>query len=527
MHMFKQPGVLAVVTLTFGLACTAGFVGCQTGSSGRPIGNENANSSANDNENVNVNVNADVDVNSHATGLEFNPNYTDLPRAINPNAANAGATLPATADLTGSLPPIGQQGRLGSCTAWASGYAAATYSANRQFQWGADTEAHQASPGYLYRKLLEADAAEGLVCGDGTSIATAMNLLVEDGCSSLAVVGYTDQQCLEALEGDAANFQIGSFKRVTPTDRNAVKAELAAGNVVVLAAKLHEAFMGWNSGDVYYGSGNLLTGGHALACVGYDDTRGAYRIMNSWGTGWGDAGFMWMAYETFEATIVEAYVVLGTGKDEPPPPPPPTETDPMGYLDDAFQFEDQDALSGEYVVYLVFNYHFDAPVLIHTVTVFDPSGDSGQQTYETWFSKGYVAFAKTGGFQWTAGTYGLHFETTTSLGHDIAYEGYVSVEPIGGVAEDGPCFDACYYSFNGICDDGGPGALTAECYYGLDCYDCGPRAALAKTAEVTHLFRGIPVEAKPDAPNFPAAGLREGDLGENGKPLVITRAAQP
>lgn len=37
------------------------------------------------------------------------------------------------------------------------------------------------------------------------------------------------------------------------------------------------------------------------------------------------------------------------------------------------------------------------------------------------------------------------------------------------------CDNACRWSYDGECDDGGPGAQHAVCPYGSDCYDCGPR----------------------------------------------------
>ena len=39
----------------------------------------------------------------------------------------------------------------------------------------------------------------------------------------------------------------------------------------------------------------------------------------------------------------------------------------------------------------------------------------------------------------------------------------------------GACTDNCYYSFDGYCDDGGPGSLYSDCALGDDCYDCGMR----------------------------------------------------
>jgi len=37
-------------------------------------------------------------------------------------------------------------------------------------------------------------------------------------------------------------------------------------------------------------------GGHAVGCVGYDDAKAAFIIRNSWGAGWGVAGYGFMPY---------------------------------------------------------------------------------------------------------------------------------------------------------------------------------------------------------------------------------------
>ena len=37
------------------------------------------------------------------------------------------------------------------------------------------------------------------------------------------------------------------------------------------------------------------------------------------------------------------------------------------------------------------------------------------------------------------------------------------------------CSDSCFYSHNGLCDDGAQNAATARCYVGTDCSDCGVR----------------------------------------------------
>jgi hypothetical protein len=512
------------------------------------------------------------------------------PQSINPYAATSSQELPSSVDLTKDAPGIGDQGRLGSCTAWASAYAGATYTANRQYEWGAETTGHQASPGYMYARLLEEHQFD---CGSGTSISLALELLKQEGCSSLATVAYRDDTCEEnPSASDAANFRLGSTYRVDHTSQSAVKGELAAGRIVVFGANLYDDFFDASGSGVYTGSGVLMQQGeqhaaHAMSLVGYDDALSAYRVMNSWGTAWGDSGFLWMAYSTFEALAFEAYSLEPTGDRDPPDPepgpgpepPPPPQDDPDGFLDDAFQFADADPLTGEQVVYLVFFWHFTAPVQIHTISVTDPLGATGQQDWNSeWYLDGYVYFTQTGGFSWQAGTYHLEFDTTTQVGNDVLYYGDASVgppdwfEPIGedeicnnycewafdgecddggpdsdwavcefgsdcadcnvrslddldggGGDETGICYDYCEWAGDGWCDDGGPGADFFVCPYGSDCTDCDVRPPLDNGSykRTTHVFRGIPVENPPEALLLPPAGVRPDTLGANGKPVKI------
>lgn len=53
-----------------------------------------------------------------------------------------------------------------------------------------------------------------------------------------------------------------------------------------------------------------LVGGHAMTVIGFDDYRygGAFRVVNSWGSDYGDEGFIWIKYDDFSKYAVEAYV---------------------------------------------------------------------------------------------------------------------------------------------------------------------------------------------------------------------------
>jgi C1A family cysteine protease len=39
-----------------------------------------------------------------------------------------------------------------------------------------------------------------------------------------------------------------------------------------------------------------MIGGHAVLCIGYDNTKQALIVRNSWGDQWGDKGYFYMPY---------------------------------------------------------------------------------------------------------------------------------------------------------------------------------------------------------------------------------------
>jgi C1A family cysteine protease len=48
---------------------------------------------------------------------------------------------------------------------------------------------------------------------------------------------------------------------------------------------------------------------HAISLCGYDDSKHAYYAINSWGTSWGSAGYIWIDYD-FLATINTTLYVI-------------------------------------------------------------------------------------------------------------------------------------------------------------------------------------------------------------------------
>jgi C1A family cysteine protease len=91
-----------------------------------------------------------------------------------------------------------------------------------------------------------------------------------------------------------------------------MKSVLAAQYLIEFGFQVYDYFM---SADMAAkgllpvpASSEQLQGGHAVALVGYDDSKvitaadgaaskGAFLVRNSWGANWGLSGYFWMAYD--------------------------------------------------------------------------------------------------------------------------------------------------------------------------------------------------------------------------------------
>ena len=82
------------------------------------------------------------------------------------------------------------------------------------------------------------------------------------------------------------------------------------------------------SGGVFKDSGSRNID-HAVMVVGWDDSKGkgCWLLRNSWGTSWGERGYMWIEYGANQVGDGALWAVA-TGGPVPPPPVPPTPPTP-------------------------------------------------------------------------------------------------------------------------------------------------------------------------------------------------------
>lgn len=131
---------------------------------------------------------------------------------------------------------------------------------------------------------------------DGTDIRTAMRLSKSVGMRANARWKYGK---IVAIEEKA--FPIASYVRLTSTQQ--IKEAVHAIGPVQFGMDVDEGIFDpiWKEDGCYCPPPNgEPVGGHAMLLTGWDDKRRAFRVKNSWGHEWGDAGMVWMPYSWFD-----------------------------------------------------------------------------------------------------------------------------------------------------------------------------------------------------------------------------------
>jgi len=262
------------------------------------------------------NQNTEPETTVFAKGAEENPRYALIPSPAVPRAIRE-AERPVQKDLSGFVPTPGNQGQLNSCVGWAGAYGLMSYLAALNVEgWvELDNTSRHFSPSFVFNQVnaFRLGRSRFSSCQQsGTYLADLFVLLRDTGCVTWAEVPYTVDDC-QTQPGDTAvagagDFRISYFRQVE-RDVDTMRAYLNQDIPVVATLAIGEAFTRLGPGDVYATLETAEGLAHAVLVVGYDDTIGAIKIMNSWGTRWGDGGFGLISYDIWEQVDKEAYVV--------------------------------------------------------------------------------------------------------------------------------------------------------------------------------------------------------------------------
>lgn len=101
-------------------------------------------------------------------------------------------------------------------------------------------------------------------------------------------------------------YYVGSSSSVPTT--TAIKTAIQSKGAVAAAVYVDSYWQAYTGGTFTRNASGSPN--HAILLVGWDDSRGAWRLKNSWGTGWGESGFMWIAYGSQKVGYGANYVNL-------------------------------------------------------------------------------------------------------------------------------------------------------------------------------------------------------------------------
>jgi len=77
----------------------------------------------------------------------------------------------------------------------------------------------------------------------------------------------------------------------------------------VSAGVYADAYFEYYTGGVFNAAPTTQDCNHAIQLVGWDDTKGAWLLKNSWGPSWGVDGFMWIKYGANKVGEAAAWAV--------------------------------------------------------------------------------------------------------------------------------------------------------------------------------------------------------------------------
>lgn len=262
------------------------------------------------------------------TGLDYESEQESLstiPQDLSlVTLSDANVNLGSKVLLTDYVPPVLTQGTYGTCVGWATGYYTRTIMHAREHNLSkADLEdkSNVFSPLDIY--LAMDDRVSNC---NGAYPRSAFEVLLNRGVATFATAPYEnlgncDWNPKSDWTSEAANYKIDSYRVVDHESAEAVKSYLKMGRPVQVSCVLGLDFGRKKDGEVMYNDDYSADpkehGRHAMCCVGYDDDKGAngaFLIVNSWGTSWGDNGYVWVDYDYFTSKFVSSAYVIESDK---------------------------------------------------------------------------------------------------------------------------------------------------------------------------------------------------------------------
>jgi hypothetical protein len=257
------------------------------------------------------------------TGAIFDPTaYAQVP--YKSTLTRGLYKYPPKASVKGFAPFAGDQGQYGTCTAWASAYAAVTiiYARMNGITDRTAITREAFSPGFAFRASF---GGSFFGCDSGQVTARVLQSIQKNGVPFFSSL---DSLCPSAIPQDAfdtaVHYSILGFTRIaSPGDDRAIilqkiKKTISENKPVVVGMDVDDVpgkgcYATLSRSFIWIPDRSVEpTSGHAMTIVSYDDAYGggAFELQNSWGRNFGNDGFFWIRYDDFVSYFEEAFELL-------------------------------------------------------------------------------------------------------------------------------------------------------------------------------------------------------------------------
>jgi len=245
-------------------------------------------------------------------GLLFeDENYAQVP--LIPIDSVRGDDLNWWVDLTPHCPTPGDQGMTASCVGWAIASALTVERAIAQEKTGSkniDPMMHSAF--YIYQQI-----KTGEDCTSPSHLSVGLKLLKLKGDCLAADLPNSISNCDKKPDLDthakAANYMVKNYERLftknDDPDRKIdnIRSVLGNGQPVIIGATVPNGFRYSYEKNMEWPE---TKNGHAMLIVGYDDLKGEFKIMNSYGPNWGEKGFFSVSYDVLVSNLYYGYRIV-------------------------------------------------------------------------------------------------------------------------------------------------------------------------------------------------------------------------
>ncbi len=132
-------------------------------------------------------------------------------------------------------------------------------------------------------------------CGGGWANGAALEFALDPGIVDESCFPYVDHNvaCTPCADWQSRRTQL--VRAYVITNDEQAKRAIASTGPVLASMVIYDDFFSYQSGVYHHTWGDII-GGHGIALIGYNDVEEYWIAKNSWGTGWGEAGWFRIAY---------------------------------------------------------------------------------------------------------------------------------------------------------------------------------------------------------------------------------------